>query len=473
MDNSSARGPGSVNPETDMERISAHIEVSEGGAREELTVQIERSGGTRREQLEAILTEILDFETPSPIAQAVMRDGYSLPMLIEELSEYRRADAGLEGPAVSEVDRELAESRQAFVEAMTAKTGVMPDKKKKVKEERDETQSRYVEAVVAKLEQVLDADPMNADVGQLSKLVRNVSFDGEYADEVEDLAGNHLHVMVDVLLKEKFMRDAAVQRASYKGFERVVDTWQHNRWLRGAMAASIFGLSLTPKLHVLSEDKELIADHVDTGLQIAAGYIFLHDIEESGFINLSDLMKQRRERREREALATDRRLADLALRTAYNEVHYGTSSGLEPRPDRTGTDDPEENQRRFDALDGNFDRFQNEPGGWPYTGRQVLNYASRLYLHRMKQVEAITTADNRRELYLELVKELLGEDLQVMRSGLTGNRITRALVRSTSLAISAAMGRIAAGMSEAAHLSRESVRTVESEMTHSEKKKED
>ncbi|HEX5455986.1 MAG TPA: hypothetical protein VFW77_01330 [Candidatus Saccharimonadales bacterium] len=453
--------------ETEIERISASLEVAPDGVITE-AVDVEAHTGDTEEELLIIYREILDPVTPSPNALEYVKNGGSLASLIDEITQLRADSGGEDGPAVSEVDKELIDSRQAYIDALTRKLGIR--NRDEHREERDETEERYADAVVAKLSQVLETGPQEAlQAGQLPKLVKNVSFDGEDADELEELAGNHLHVMIDVLLKEEARRGALVERFSYKGLEKVVDTWQHNRWLRASMAAGIFALSMTPKLNLFSEDRELIVEHVDTGLQVAAGYIFMHDIQESGYINIADFAKRRRARRDREALAGDKLLADLALRTAYNEIHY-TSYGTGVRPDRIGTDDPEENARRFDNLDRDFDRFQNEPGGWPYTGQQMLDYASRLYLHRMEQIEAITKADSRKELFLRLTRELLCEDLQVLRNDLTGSRVRRAFIRGVSLGVSAVMGRYTAGMGEAAHLSRESVRTVDSELTHAERK---
>lgn len=325
---------------------------------------------------------------------------------------------------------------------------------------RQELESDYINAVTSRVEAVVDGQtPEDAlAVRQMPTLVEQTTFDDQQPSTLEDLAANHLYILVDTVLREHAHR------------RRIIDKHQAetrsghilgSRVLRMTLAGSVFAASVSPRLHVIPIENEEIAHNVELGLEMLAATVFGWEAPEvirSGYL---DRKHNRRTAKLHEQMASDRRLSDLALRMAYSSTRYGGLHAVDTVTNRSGTDDLKENLRRFDILDTEFLHLNNDPGGKPYTGDQALGYAARLLIERRDQLDDLIDLSKspveRKSLFLDLTKEILQEDLLRMRKGLNVSRFRRAVMRVAGIVPAVLFPGALSAAGEAATLSRDTV----------------
>jgi hypothetical protein len=326
----------------------------------------------------------------------------------------------------------------------------------------------YVDSVLAKVGAIVDAETADdaLAVGQLPTLLEQTSFkDGEQVSP-EQLAANHLYILVDTALKEHEQRRALIDGYRTRSFSaRVVGS----RALHLAIAGGVFAATLVPDLGVLPAGADVIGGDMDTGLKILSGMILGFDTPEALRMQYLDAKHDKRTKELRGELAAQKDLSDQALRIAYSSTRYGRSERADTLvTGRSGTDDKEENLRRFDQMDHEFPHLNNDPGGKPYSGNQVLGYSARLLIERKDQLAQIIdpkkTAAAQKQLFLELTREILVEDVTRMKKGLSVSRFRKSLMGAVAIVPAILMPTAVSAVSDASSLGQDTVGTLTSEV---------
>ena len=332
----------------------------------------------------------------------------------------------------------------------------------------EEYEHVYVDSVLTKVEAIVDAETVDdaLALGQMPTLLEQTSFkDGEQVSP-EELAANHLYVLVDTALKEHSERRALIDGHRTRTVSaRLVGS----RALHLAIAGGVFAATLMPKLGVLPAGADVIGGDADTGLKILSGTILGLDVPEAMRMQYLDKKHDKRTRELRGELASDKDLSDQALRMAYSSTRYGRSGRLDTLvTGRSGTDDKAENLRRFDQMDQEFPHINNDPGGKPYTGNQVLGYSARLLIERKDQLAQIIdpkkTAAEQKKLFLELTKEILIEDVTRMKKGLSVSRFRKSLMGAVAIVPAILFPAGVSAVSDASSLGQDTVGMLSTEV---------
>jgi hypothetical protein len=393
--------------------------------------EVERSRHERAQKHASLLAELAVSDKDQPLsleAQAYLDRGGRIEDLWEELTNY------LEEPPPSiykatDIDKDLAMKRKSYMKAVHKKD--MPFRRTtEVDRQRDTAEKEYAEAVVAKLRSLSETPVDQAlQAGYLPEVIEKLSFGPDSSRTIEDIAGNHMFVLVDVLAREKILRDEQSKKETNRGLRKVLRSVRSNNIYRGAVAATIFGAAaLNMGGEYLPDAIEPIGEAAGFGLMsLSAGLASQNLLEgiEGGARGISG--KRKRKKAEAE-MASDQELADLALRTAYNSYEYQTGG-------REGVADEEENLKRFKHVETAFrNELMEGPGGEkPYTGGEVFAYASRLYLEHRSEVDAIAQADDPERAYHDLANIILEEDLEEMRESIRQNPIKKTVIGALSV----------------------------------------
>lgn len=362
-----------------------------------------------------------------------------------------------------EEELQVRELRADYMDSVLQRKGILHRRARK-RQVRD-TEERYISAVVGKLEAMVDAyTPEDAlALGQMPSLIRRSSFNDEPLSQ-DDLAANHLYLLVDTALKEHVHRRHAVERHAQKG---KVAKAVGNRTVHMSVAGTVFAASLAPKLGVWPELGAQAFQDTETALRVLSGFILTFTTPEAFRMKYLQLKHDKRTGELHGQLAGDRVLADRALRMTYNATRYGSEDGSGIVTGRSGTDDKEENLRRFKHMDANFPHLNNDPGGKPYTGEQALGYAARLLIERGDQLEVLTDAGRpaaeRRTLYIQLVRDIVTEDVIRMKKGLSLSRTRRRIMNTLAVIPAVIFPREASSLHEAEALSKGAAGTLSSE----------
>jgi hypothetical protein len=376
----------------------------------------------RREQLTAYFLDIASCQGRlQDETLEYVQSGGSVRLCLSEIQK-------LSEPSGAEKD--LADDRAEYIQQLLTPT-VMPRRRKR---SDGYVRSIYIDGVVAKVESVLDAQtPQQAlALGQMPTIVSKTSFDDDAIPDAETLAANHLYVLVDTALREHSDRRSLIDEYTQKGFiSRVLG----NRIVRMVLAGGVFVSSLSPQLHFIPVESEAVARDLEVGLTIISASVFGLDAPEEVRWRYLDIAHAKQAKRLHEALAENKQLSDLALRMSYNATRYGAGNNFVTG--RTATDDKQANLQRFEALDDEFKHLNNDPGGKPYSGDQALGYAARILVERNETFAALiapgATAEDRRKVYLHLVREIITEDVMRMEKGLSASGFRHALLRVVGL----------------------------------------
>jgi len=375
----------------------------------------------RLEQLSEYFTDIADGESLQPDTMLYVQSGGSLRLCLQEIVQLAEK---------SESEKQLDQKRTDYVDSLLEGPvrRALPSHKRISLGLRDD----YVDAVVGKTEEIVDAHtPEEAlSLMQMPTLIKNTSFGTANNLSMEDFSANHLYVLIDTALQEHAARRSLIDE--HHSHTRLVRFFGH-RVVRMALAGGVFAATLTPELHVIPVDSQAVTGDIDIALRVISASIFGLEVPEEARWRYLDFIHGRRSKTLHEHLAESKRLSDLALRATYSSTRYGSSSVTGIVTDRFGTDDKDDNMRRFRKLDDEFRHLNNDPGGKPYTGDQALGYAARLLIERKGRLADILAAhdnaDEQKKRYLQLVRDIVVEDVMRMEKGLSSSRIRQPLVR--------------------------------------------
>ncbi len=365
--------------------------------------------------------ELLSAEAAQYLETGTIED------LLAELQEYLVEGAKTGREEVLTVDRELSDARREMVELSVKKPGLL-HREDKI-EAKHEAERRYMQAFAGKLEQLMSTSMDKAlEVGYLPQIIEKMDFGSETLT-LEELAGNQLHLLTDMLCREQLMRQQVAEKASNKGARKLLNALRGSKLARGAIAGAVFTASAVTLAHGVPPDTQHVAEMTQKGIGVLAAYITSRELLEGSVEGIQGFGKRRTLRHEKKQLADDKQLADLTLRTAYNQIEAIPG-------DRKGTDDQEENARRFDAIQSDYAELQTAPGGKPYSAEMLMEYCSQLYLTHKEQLDRLTThpdAQSRKQAYRELATLILSGDVEKMRAEISRGRVHRIIFRGVSL----------------------------------------
>lgn len=323
-------------------------------------------------------------------------------------------------------------------------------------------EEEYIEAVANKLGAMIDASTSEdaLKLGQMPTLIGSASFQDGHEVTKEELAANHLYLLVDTALKEHAHRRHAIDRERGKG---ILARAMGSHTVHMSIAGVVFAAAVTPRLGVLPPH-DLVADNVEFGLKVLSGTALGVSAPEAVRLKYLQVKHDGRTEELRDQLASSRELSDQALRMTYNATRYGGPDGSNRVTGRSGTESKEENLKRFVQMDADFVHLNNDPGGKPYTGEQALGYAARLLIERQEQLESILSegqsAEARRAKYLQLAKEILTEDVIRMKKGLNVSRMRRRIIGALAIVPAMIFPSVVSSASEASSLGREAAGTL-------------
>lgn len=411
---------------------------------------------SRDQRLATLKKHFLEIASrnPGPETLQYEAEGGSLRLCLNEIM-------ALSDPC--EEDRQVEEIRAEYMETTLQKKGLLH---RRVRKQRvRDTEEVYVETVVAKIAAVIDAETVEdaLSLGQMPTVVEQASFkDGELS--TEDLAANHLYVLIDTALREHLHRRRTVEGSARRGrIARVAGNHAVQTTVAGAVFTASLA-SLTPRLGLLPSQH--MVEGVEDSLKFLSAAMLGFSAPEAIRFKYLQLKHDRRTAKLHEQLAEDRRLADHALRMTFNSTRYGNPDGSGLVTGRSGTDAKEENLRRFAGLDGEFEHLNNDPGGKPYTGEQALGYAARLLIEREPQLREISdsakTPAEQRELFLELARQIITQDVIRMKKGLNVSRLRRSIINVVAVIPAVIAPQLASTANEASTLSRDTAGVVAS-----------
>ncbi len=299
-------------------------------------------------------------------------------------------------------------------------------------------EQQYIDSVVTNIENVLDANTAEEalTVGHLPRLVQGASFD-EAAEEpltIDDLAGHHLHVLVHTALGEHISRREHIDQ--YRQRSRIAKVLG-SRTMRMMVAGGIFAASLTPKLGVLPASADILGEDIDIGLKLTSAAIICLEAPEALRLKYLAHKHDKDTHELHNRLASGHRLSRLALLIAHSTPRY--TAGLAGSSSLLGkgeTIDKNDSLRQFQQLHVGLTRPNHDTTTGFDRGALALGYAARLLIQpeKRKQLHAIVTQEkspeDRRELFLQLSREILKEDLTRMRKGLYAVHLHKLIKRA-------------------------------------------
>ncbi|HEX5455972.1 MAG TPA: hypothetical protein VFW77_01260 [Candidatus Saccharimonadales bacterium] len=376
----------------------------------------------RQQQLNDYFLDIASGGSLDPETIQYMQSGGSLRLCLREIEQLAEQ---------SPEEQELEQSRGEYVEFLLQHR--LPGRGP-TRQRRQDLREAYVDNVISKVERVLEAKTPEDSLAlrQMPTLISNTSFDEGRELSMEHLSANHLYLLADTALQEHIAR-----RQLIDGHQGRLASAVGNRAARLAIAGSVFTATLVPELHVIPVANPGVADSINTSLEILAAGLFGWEAPEEVRWQYLDFAHGKQSRNLREQLAEDGQTADLALRLAYSSTRYGNSPITGVVTGRNGSEDKDENLQRFEDLDRQFIHLNNDPGGKPYTGDQALGYAARLLIEKRNQVKAILASSDQsnlqEELYIQLGRDILAEDVLRMEKGLSASPIRQSLIRAAGI----------------------------------------
>ena len=342
-------------------------------------------------------------------------------------------------------DKNLAEARSAYVEALTSRRGILPGERAKRREELARLEEAYNQAFVQRLSDIMDLNPNHRKAPYAPNVMQPLQ------DEItfENLTGNHLHILADSMVREQLAKTKAIEARSSVGVKKVLGAFKKSRALRVAVGGAIWGMSMAAaNKGLLPAPLEGAGDVFNKILPLVAGYVTSREVM-SGVEQGVAGFKERREQRESlKALSSSSELGEAALRTIYSNIEYDDVL------DRKVGDTPEETAQAFAAINDQFEDLEQSGsrGGKPYSAEQILPVVSELYLERKDQIDAIVESENPKEAFKVLCAEMIAKDSAKLTERVYTDRnkarVLRALSVASSLFASQFVG-MASGLKEA------------------------
>ena len=383
----------------------------------------------RLEWLEQRFLDLAREEGPThPETLEYIQRGDSLRLCLNEILTLRQ-------PAEAEV--RLDDLRQSYVDSLFKKATLLtPGRRAEYDRLSDELQAEYVDMVIAKIAAVIDAQTSQdaLRLGVMPHLLKDASFVEGRDISAEDLAGNHLYLLIDTALKEHIKRRRLIE--AHRTRSRTARLLG-SRALRLSIASGVIGATLAPKLGVIPQGEQFLDPDIQDGLRILSAVTIGITLPEVIRLSYLDRMHNKRSRELHDQLAATQELCDLSLRMVYGSSRTGGSHAVETVTGRAGTGDVAENIRILQQLDNDFPHLNNDPGGKPYNADQALGYAARLLIERQgklfKLMDSTLTAPERRQAYIDLCQEILTQDVRRMKKGLNVTKIRRAAMFGLSI----------------------------------------
>jgi hypothetical protein len=278
----------------------------------------------------------------------------------------------------------------------------------------------------------------------------------------EALAGNQLHVLLDVALREKAKRRELIH--SYQT-RSLVARVAGNRAVRATVAGSVFVMSLAPEVGAVPHGYELLDENIHHTLSVLSALMIGVDMPE--IIRHRYIMARREKKTHRlyDQLSEDKGLSDLALRMSYSAARYGGPDNERAVTGRAGTDDKAENIRRFHRLDEYLERAESL-GGRPYSGHDALDYAARIMIEHQDRLAEITdqsrSPQEKRELFLEFCRMMLVEDVERLQQKVSDTKLHRRAMSVLAVLPAIFMESDAASLSESSTMGRDTARLIKS-----------
>ncbi len=326
-------------------------------------------------------------------------------------------------------DRNLAEARSAYVEALTSRRGILPGERAKRREELARLEEAYNQAFVQRLSDIMDLNPNHRKAPYAPSVMQPLQEEITF----ENLTGNHLHILADSMVREQLAKAKAIEARSSVGVKKVLGAFKKSRALRVAVGGAIWGMSMAAaNKGLLPAPLEGTGDVFNKILPLVAGYVTSREVMsgvEQGVVGF----KERREQRENlKALSLSSELGEAALRTIYSNIEYDDVL------DRQAGDTPEETGQAFTAINDQFEDLEQSGsrGGKPYSAEQILPIVSELYLERKDQVDAIVESENPKEAFKELCMEMITKDSTKLTERVHINRNKTKVLRALSMASS-------------------------------------
>lgn len=408
--------------------------------------------------LQAVYLDLAEHEgqATTPEAREFVKYAHSLKRCIYEIDELSPPD-----PEEIRLDELRAEHVTASLRQAQPLTRA---KREKAEAERKDLQDRYVDGILAKITRFIDADTPEEflKLRQLPQLVRQVNFDEPEHLTPQNLAGNHLHVLLDVALREKAMRRELIQ--SYQT-RSLVARVAGNRAVRTTVAGSVFVLSLAPEVGAVPHGYDLLDENIHATLRTLSALMIGVDLPE--IIRHRYIMARRTKKAHKlyGQLAEDQELSDLALRMAYSSSRYGGASTEEAVTGRAGTGDKEENIRRFHRL-GDYLARPESLGGRSYSGHDALDYAARIMIEHKDRLAEISDhskpAEEKRKLFLDFSRMMLVEDIDRLRQKVSDTKLHRRIMGLVAVLPAIFMESDAASLNESSTMSRDTAELIRS-----------
>ncbi len=384
---------------------------------------------------QGILQELLEAEVegraPSEEAQNYLEGGGSIAELEANWEEYENAEA----PSMhksTDVDKNLSKARRAYIKAAHKKD--LPLRRtSEVDRVRQESEKDYINAVIAKVQSISETPVEQAlQAGYMPEVIEKLSFGPDIERSIEDIVGNHMFILVDVLAREKILRDELGRKlANDKGLRKVLKSVRASDAYRTAVLATVFGAaSLGMGGDYLPDAIQPIGDIADQGLTFLSAGLLSQGFAERLHGGVVNVAERRRHKKAQKKLAQDPKSADHVLSTAYSSYDHDEIAS------RHGTDDVEENLKRFSKIEPAFrdELIETAGGEKPYEGTDVLEYCERLYLTHRTEVEAIVQAPDPQRAYEDLVALFLREDLVQMQDNIRKNPLKQVIHKSVAVA---------------------------------------
>jgi hypothetical protein len=372
----------------------------------------------------ALYTELQAGGPLSEATQKYLDGGGSKAQLETELSAYSEKGIDVNQQAPSEVMLQLEDAREEYMKLSLQRKGILHRKEKT--EALNAAEQRYNEAFLAKLKLICDTPAQEAlAVGYLPQVVEKLSLGAGEINDIQELAGNHMFVLADMLCREQLERQEDADELNNRGVGRIKKALT-SKLARGIVAGAIFtGYAVGLKNGASPSGAGQIAE---TGLKILSAYFSSRQLLEGAFEGEDSLQGRRERKKTRNMIADDPELADLSLRTAYNAVEYVPE-------DRHGTEDKEENLQRLQAIQPDYTRMgdttPSEMG--KYSSDMMLAYCKELYTEHRDTLDKIVATGNTEDHLPKLAELILKNDVEKMQSTLRHGRIDRMVFRGVSL----------------------------------------
>lgn len=390
-----------------------------------------KSKGKVAAELEKYEDGKVAIESLSEAARKELSEGKNSTELMDEaekitsaaLEEKRKQQEALD------FDKNLANARSAYVEALTSRKGVLPAERARRKEEVARLEGAYNQAFVQRISEIMDLNPSHRKAPYVVDVMQNLKEEVTF----ENLAGNHLHVLADSIAREQIAKAREIESRSSIGAKKVLGAFKKSRALRVVVGGAIWGASIAAaNKGMLPAPLEGAGDLFEKVLPLVAGYVTGREVAAGVEDGVTGFKNRRELKNDLRALSENSHLGEAALRTIYSDIEYEDVS------DRQVGKSEEETRRAFGAIDSQFAELEQSGarGGKPYSAEQIMPIVSELYLERKDQIDGIVESSDPQEAFKKLCAEVIAKDSRELTKKVYLDKKKTAIVRALSVASS-------------------------------------